>query len=195
MSPEMHLLKKISVHEHHDNEEKIYFPWIESKAPIPDKENTPSHKELITTMERQKVACESICQKGGKNCTSEISLLKNTIPAFVIDMRSHLQEEEKAIPNLLRENFTQEEESMIVNKIAEAGGLTLLKTMFPAICDSMKLWVTPEFFDEFCKTLPEPVMRLAFTYLVPDFETYVVPMRDAPILEKEPDLTKVDENF
>lgn len=113
-----------------------------------------------------KGACEAICQKGGVDCTTEISLLKNTIPTFETDMRSHLQDEEEMIPKLLRENFTQEEESMIVNEIAEAGGLTLLKTMFPAICASMKLWVTPEFFDEFCKSLPEPVMQLAFTVCV-----------------------------
>lgn len=154
------------MHEHHDAEESIYFPWIESKAPIPEKELSQSHEELISTMQQMKGACEAICQKGGVDCTTEISLLKNTIPTFETDMRSHLQGEEELIPKLLRENFTQEEESMIVNKIAEAGGLTLLKTMFPAICASMKLWVTPEFFDEFCKSLPEPVMQLAFTVCV-----------------------------
>jgi hypothetical protein len=32
-------------------------------------------------------------------------------------------------------------------------------------------------------------------YFVPDFENFVVPMRDAPLLAKEPELKKVDENF
>ncbi len=80
-----------------------------------------------------KGAYESIFQKGGQICTSEIPLLNNTIPNFINDMRSHLQEEEKSIPSLVRSHFTQEEESKIVATILKADGLALTKTFLPAI--------------------------------------------------------------
>jgi hypothetical protein len=77
-------------------------------------------------------------------------------------MRSHLQEEEESIPALIRSNFTEEEESNTVDKILKAGGLALTKTFFPAILLSMQLWMTPESYDEFCKSLPMPIKHLTF---------------------------------
>lgn len=109
-----------------------------------------------------KGACESICQKGGKNVSSEISLLKNTIPTFDSDMRSHLREEEESIPSLMRSHFTEVEESKIVDEILKAGGLTLTKSFLPAILLAMQLWMTPESYDDFCKSLPLPIKHLTF---------------------------------
>jgi hypothetical protein len=150
------------VHEHHDAEEEIFFPWIKSRTPYPERQFSQCHDDLISTMLQMKVACESICQKGGQNCTSEIFLLKNTIPTFVSDMRSHLQEEEESIPSLMRRHFTEEEERKIVDKILKAGGLALTKTFLPAILLSLQLWMTPESYDSFCKSLPLPIKHLTF---------------------------------
>ena len=109
-----------------------------------------------------KKACETICEKGGKNCVSEISLLKNMIPNFVSDMRSHLHEEEESIPARMRDNFTEDEEKKIVDKILKAGGLALTKTFLPAILLSMQLWMTSDSYDEFCNSLPLPIKHLTF---------------------------------
>ncbi|KAL3771211.1 hypothetical protein ACHAWU_010298 [Discostella pseudostelligera] len=181
----------VSVNEHHDAEEEIFFPWIKTRTPYPERLFSKCHEELISTMKQMKMACESICRNGGKNCTADISLLKNTIPTFVRDMRSHLQEEEESIPALMRSHFTEEEENKTVDKILKAGGLALTKTFLPAILLSMQLWMTPESYDEFCKSLPMPIKHLTFKYYLPDFENVVIPMRDAPTLTKEPKLKKV----
>lgn len=151
-----------SVNEHHDAEEEIFFPWIKTRTPYPERLFSKCHEELISTMKQMKMACESICRNGGKNCTADISLLKNTIPTFVRDMRSHLQEEEESIPALMRSHFTEEEENKTVDKILKAGGLALTKTFLPAILLSMQLWMTPESYDEFCKSLPMPIKHLTF---------------------------------
>jgi hemerythrin superfamily protein len=150
------------VHEHHDAEEKIFFPWIKTRTTYPERQFSQCHDDLISTMLHMKKACETICEKGGKNCVSEISLLKNMIPNFVSDMRSHLHEEEESIPALMRDNFTEDEEKKIVDKILKAGGLALTKTFLPAILLSMQLWMTSDSYDDFCNSLPLPIKHLTF---------------------------------
>lgn len=152
---------------HHANKENIVFPWIETRAPIPLNE---SHDELTSMMQRMKGACESICQKGGVNCSSDIYVLKHTIPPFEKVLRSHFKKEEEVIPPLLRANFTNEETFPINKTILDKGGLVQLKTNIPLILSTMKVWVTPEFDAEFCKNnLPDPDMQLAnkVCYLIP----------------------------
>ncbi|KAL7524257.1 hypothetical protein ACHAXR_001858, partial [Thalassiosira sp. AJA248-18] len=107
----------VAVEEHHDAEEKIYFPWIKSKAEYPEKEFSKGHHDLMAAMRDMKEACTTICQKGGKECNKEIALLKNMVPIFEKDMCAHLKEEEETIPGLLRDNFTREEEGAIVEQI------------------------------------------------------------------------------
>lgn len=180
----------ISIEEHHDVEEKIYFPWIKTKTEYPEKQFGKSHEELIETMSRMKDACIVICKGKGKGCTKEIAFLKTTIPTFVKDMNDHLREEEETIPALLRDNFTQEEEGKIVEKILAGGGLKMTKKFLPAILLAMQEWAKPEFYEVFLGSMPPPVRHLAFKYYLPDFENVVMAMRDAPTLAKKPSLKK-----
>lgn len=151
-----------SIEEHHHTEEKIYFPWIKERTEFPEKQFSMEHKEMVKEMEKMKDACEIICKKGGKGCGKEIAILKNTIPTFEKDMRDHLREEEQTIPSLLRANFTQEEEGEIVEKILASGGLTMTKKFLPPVLLAMQEWGRPEFYDEFCASMPPPIRHLAF---------------------------------
>ena len=121
----------VSIHEHHDAEEKIYFPFIKTKTEYPEKEFSKDHKSLMVAMDEMLKACETICKKGGKGCEKEIALMKEKADPFVKDMNAHLKEEEETISSLLRDNFTQEEEGAIVEKIIQAGGLLMTKTFLP----------------------------------------------------------------
>lgn len=181
----------VSIHEHHDAEEKIYFPFIKTKTEYPEKEFSKDHKSLMVAMDEMLKACETICKKGGKGCEKEIALMKEKAVSFVKDMNAHLKEEEETIPSLLRDNFTQEEEGAIVEKIIQAGGLPMTKKFLPAVLVAMQEWATPEFYDNFKKSIPPPILHLVSKYYIPDFENVTVAMRDAPTMEKKPVLKKV----
>lgn len=129
-----------SVHEHHDAEEKIYFPWMITKTTIPEKEFGKSHEELMSAMAEIKQCCAEIIKKGGKGCSAQVATLKEKVPKFDVDMRAHLKEEEETVPALLRENFTQEEEGQIVEQILQAGGLGLAKKFLPAVLLAAQEW-------------------------------------------------------
>lgn len=176
----------LSVEEHHDAEERIYFPWIKEKTEYPEKRFSKSHEELMEVMGSMKNACQKILNKKGKGCVEEVKLLKEKIPSFETDMRAHLKEEEETIPDLLRKNYTQEEEQEIVQKILQQGGLALTKKFLPAVLMAMQEWATKDFYDQFVQSMPPPIRHLVFKYFVPDYENYVCPMRDAPTMEKEP---------
>mmetsp|Transcript_1047 Transcript_1047/g.1822 ORF Transcript_1047/g.1822 Transcript_1047/m.1822 type:complete len:317 (-) Transcript_1047:150-1100(-) len=181
----------VMIDEHHYNEEKIYFPWIKSKTEYPEKKFSKDHETLVAEMHVMKVACETICKKGGKGCEKEIALLKTRIPTFEKDMREHLKEEESTVPKLLRDNFTQEEEEATVEKILQAGGLVMAKKFLPSVLTAMQKWAKDEFYEDFCGAMPPPIKHLTFKYYLPDYENVVVQMRDAPTLEKKPKLKKV----
>ncbi|KAL7427379.1 hypothetical protein ACHAXM_000819 [Skeletonema potamos] len=100
----------VSVHEHHDAEEHIYFPWMKTKASIPEKEFGNSHEELMSAMGEIKKCCVSIIAMGGKGCRSHVATLKEIVPKFHVDMKAHLKEEEEIVPALLRAHFTMTEE-------------------------------------------------------------------------------------
>jgi len=144
----------VIIEEHHNAEEKVYFPWIKTKAEYPEKEFNKDHEELETDMTAIKAVCKKILRKKGKNCNEEIAILKNKTPAFETDMRAHLKEEEGSLPALLRDNFTQEEEGVAVEKIIKAGGLVMAKKFLPAIMLAMQEWAKPGLYEEFCGSMP-----------------------------------------
>jgi len=180
-----------SVHEHHDAEEKVYFPWMMTKATIPDKEFGKSHEELMSVNAEIKKCCAEIIKKGGKGCSAQVVTLKEKVPKFVADMKAHLKEEEELVPALLRENFTQEEEGQIVEQIIQAGGLAMAKKFLPAVLLSMQEWATDEFYSIFRDSIPPPIKHLVDNYFMPDFENVVMTMRDAPTFATEPNLKRV----
>ncbi|KAK1736421.1 hypothetical protein QTG54_013021 [Skeletonema marinoi] len=180
-----------SVHEHHDAEEKIYFPWMITKTTIPEKEFGQSHEELMSAMAEIKQCCAEIIKKGGKGCSAQVATLKEKVPKFDVDMRAHLKEEEETVPALLRENFTHEEEGQIVEQILQAGGLGLAKKFLPAVLLAAQEWTTDAFYADFVGSIPPPIKHLVDKYFLPDFENVVMIMRDAPTLASEPKLKRV----
>jgi len=180
-----------SVHEHHDAEEKLYFPWMMAKTTIPDKEFGKTHEELMSAMAEIKKCCTEIIKKGGKGCSAQVATLKEKVPKFEADMKAHLKEEEETVPALLREHFTQEEEGEIVDQILQAGGLALARKFLPAILLAVQEWSTDEFYSGFVSSIPPPIKHLLDNYFMPDFENVVMTMRDAPTMATKPKLKRV----
>ena len=142
-------------------------------------------------MDGMKEACETVIFKKGKDCANEVSILKHTVPTFVSDMRIHLAEEETNMPEILRENFTSEEEKVIVQKIIQGGGLEMAKVFLPAVILAVEEWGSPQFNKEFMASIPPPIRHLVTKYFIPDFKNVAMQMRDAPTMETEPKLAKV----
>lgn len=100
-------------------------------------------------------------------------------------------EEERDIPSLARQHFTEEEEAKIVEQIGKNSGLAGFRNVFPAIMESMDTWGTPAQRQKIEASMPGPMLKLAEKYFYPDYETFVKPKRDAPLMDSEPLLTRV----
>ncbi len=101
-------------------------------------------------------------------------------------------EEERDIPPLARQHFIEEEEEKIVEKIGkQEANLKVLRSMFPAILEAMDVWGTPAQRSKFESKFPGPLLHVAKKYWFPDYESFVRPKRDAPLLETEPLLKRV----
>lgn len=137
--------------------------------------------------------CDKIKHKKGIGCASEIAGLKKTVPSFVADMREHLKEEEETVPNLLRTNFTHEEEEEAVQKILQKGGMEEVRAFLPSILLALKEWAAPEFYSDFVGSMPPPVSEPLLQFFLPDYKTFVHPMRDAPTMDSEPKLTQIED--
>ena len=95
----------------------IYFPWIATKATIPEKlainQVGWSNFEYV---------CNDIDESARPK--SKSSKAKELVPPFVDLMLSHLQKEETNIPALLRANFTQEEDDACMHTILKNEGIS-----------------------------------------------------------------------
>jgi hemerythrin-like domain-containing protein len=67
------------IHEHHGNEEIIYFPWVKTKADLSEwdaEKLSHGHEDLMEMMARAGDLCKDIIKKKGEKCTNELSQLR-----------------------------------------------------------------------------------------------------------------------
>lgn len=67
------------IHEHHGNEEIIYFPWVKTKADLSEwdaEKLSHGHEDLMEMMARAGDLCKEIIKKKGEKCTNELSQLR-----------------------------------------------------------------------------------------------------------------------
>jgi len=186
------------IHTHHDNEEELYFPWIDTKAnddpawvEARKDRYSADHEHLVQQLGDIEQVCRAMIQKRGQNCHSEIHRLHQMLPQFATIFREHLKEEEETVAPLLRKYFTQEEEEVVIQAIGRKDGVENgLKNYLCAILVSMRSWTTPEYQDEFLSSLPSPVRWLTNGYFLPDFENVTIAKRDAPLLLDRPPLRR-----
>ena len=74
------------VHEHHEVEEKLYFPWLQTKVVIPAKEFAKGHEDLMAMLDEMDEICQKIVGKQGIDCHDEVLELHKKMHVFVVDM-------------------------------------------------------------------------------------------------------------
>jgi hemerythrin-like domain-containing protein len=178
------------VHKHHKAEEDIYFPWLKTKAEIPGKKFSKDHGELIDLLNATSSICVKVINKKGLGCWSEIEALQPKMHKLAEEMSTHMMEEERDIPPLARENFTEADEKKVTEKILRKAGLGEMRCMFPSILSAVNEWGTPAYAEKLKQQVPPPLLYVANNYYVPDHETYIKPKRDAPLLETKPHLSR-----
>ena len=101
-----------------------------------------------------------------------------------------MAEEEEEIPPLAKKVFTEAEEKKVQHKIIKRSKLSATRTCYPSRMISVSEWSTPEYFGDFRKEIPGPVLHVMEKYYRPDFDTNIKPKRDAPFLQEEPILSR-----
>lgn len=96
------------VHEHHENEEKIFFPWIATRVELPER-LTSDH---LTLMDMLRECGKLVKEQRYMDFLSAFKELKT-------EMELHFAEEEKAIMTQMRDNFTRAEEKVVEAEIAK----------------------------------------------------------------------------
>ena len=141
----------VFVHEHHSTEEEIYFPWIATKAQLPEK-ITADHKTLLKLMEEIK-------------SVENLKILQQKVRQLHDLMKEHLAEEEEVISPILKEHFSEKEEKAIIQKILPKLGLTGARVGLPWILSCMETWATDEYRMKFYQELPAFPIRLLYNCL------------------------------
>ena len=102
-----------------------------------------------------------------------------------------MAEEERDIPPVIRSIGISEAENVaIVEQIIARAGLTGLKYLIPGVIVAGEEWMSEDFYGNFQNSIPPPIMDLLKSTLLPNYHSVICPMRDAPTLASEPDLTK-----
>jgi len=153
------------VHHHHDIEEKIYFPWLTTRAKLPP-EFDSDHNTLIGMMDAvtaMRAPFEAALKKGSDG-VQELNALSDklyeAVCALVQTMLQHLDLEENVIPKALVENFSQDEEKVVIQRILRANGLKGNSMLLPWILDAMQYWASPEQLAQFRGGIPFPIRLL-----------------------------------
>ena len=74
------------IHEHHHAEETHFFPWLQTKATIPEKEFAKGHADLVAILDDMDNTCKEVIKKQGIDCDKEILELHGKMHGFVKDM-------------------------------------------------------------------------------------------------------------
>jgi len=96
------------VHEHHETEENIFFPWIATRIELPER-LASDHVALMDML----LECARLVE-GHKY--KEFS---SAFTTFKTEMELHFVEEEKVIMPQLRDNFTRAEQKLVDAEIAK----------------------------------------------------------------------------
>jgi len=153
------------VHHHHDIEEKIYFPWMKTKAKLPP-EFDDDHKALLAMMDDIRNMHGKFTEelKRGEGAADALNALTDklheAVCALVQYMLKHLDLEENIIPKALVEHFSQAEEKAVIQRILRANGFKGNAMLLPWILDAMQYWATPEQLTQFRNGIPFPIRLL-----------------------------------
>lgn len=168
------------VHHHHDAEEEIFLRWMRTRCEIPGDEDgnvKDEHTQLladlqaITDMHKafgipaakkdRKQLMKNKVAKVGSGILQEdkevaFANLRNAFADLHLCMVDHLAGEERIIPPLLRQHFTEVEHDKTVDKIIKSLGLKGNKKMLPWVTEAMSEWgafMRPNFMS----SLPAPI--------------------------------------
>lgn len=178
-----------SIHDHHDSEELLYFPYIAQRAELPER-LAADHVELIGVLNDFKASCETIIKEGGRgDATKEaIKNIQAKFTPFKESMFAHLKEEETITPPILREHFTEEDNNRVVQQIIKRGGLNEARHFLPSIVLAVREWGGAGLQAGFQGELPGPISHLLTNYYLPDYQNAGVKLRDSPQYDQEPEI-------
>ena len=142
-------IRRVSMH--HECEELIYFPWMETKCSLPStlqQLHVALHRMTDTIdklLSKSSLALAFSSEEVGKTSLDEsfwassstllffVSELAQALNEYAAAMTRHLDDEEAIVPNLLRLHFTPEEEKKIVKKIQKKCGVVGARLFLPGM--------------------------------------------------------------
>ena len=68
----------------------MYFPWLQTKVAIPDKQFAKGHEDLVAWLDELDLICKQVVKKQGIDCYSEVLDLQKKMHVFVADMNGTL---------------------------------------------------------------------------------------------------------
>lgn len=106
--PSLQDLFSTILHEHHHNEEKIAFPYVATKAPLPEKVSS-DHATLVTQLAECAALVRLLVDGKSPNVSQTLAELIPKFETFRAETEAHLVEEEQTAMPLMRHHFTPAE--------------------------------------------------------------------------------------
>ena len=171
------------IHEHHKNEEVLAFPYVATRAELPEK-MAADHKSLVAALDE----CAALVGQvvSGTSIPETLAQLIPKFDAFAAETEEHLREEEVSVLPAMRHHFTPAEWKKNVEeeilKHAKPKDLGWLLRQKPNVADK-RAWMST------IAKIPGPVISLVMMPAINGFERDITkPMQQliAGATEPEP---------
>jgi len=161
------------IHHHHHNEEAIYIPWMKTKVKDFPPKITADHKQLIELLDVVKGTEKEFVSAGtdGQKLLAAAELLRQRLNDLFNHTNDHLEEEERIVPPLLKQHFTEAEEQTPIQQIVKGNGFDGNRKELPWIIHAMERWGGEKFIQErFWKKVPGIVKTFYYKYWKDEYE-------------------------
>jgi hemerythrin-like domain-containing protein len=187
------------VHEHHDNEELIFFPAFidRAKDEVPKDRMAKDHKQLIELMNQIDSDIEEFEKKFignyfGNTESTEFKEILGKIETHLVNlsdhMNEHLAEEEKIFPPIMQKYSTEAEIQAVIQRIVKRSHP--IDIVFGLIAEPIPLWSTPEVYQKFLHELPFVVRKIALKIWIPRYQKFKRETLGSLDFDVEPSLPK-----
>jgi len=154
---------------HHHNEEKIFFPWVNTRAKLPE-QLVHEHGEMLMMMKGIHVMKQEFNDvKTSEQHAAFDEKLRTNVKTLADHLFTHLATEERVMPPMLKEHFQEKEQKATVDKIIKNQGLGGAKVELPFIYHGMLRWAGEEWAAKFLGNIPGPIRYMLKNYWITDY--------------------------
>jgi len=181
-----------AIRAHHDSEQELFFPFLATKLQEQHHDLSDAHDEIIARLNAVCGVCKQVLEKEGEfDSLGQLQDLQEEVHCFHNFYCDVMYEEEKTMPAQVRVHFTEQEVTPILEQMYARGGTDgLARGLLPSMMLGEEQCWAAKTSRRLSRSLSKPLRKSFSKKVMPDHLNCIVAKRDAPFLDREPDLER-----